>query len=222
MKVNNLYNLLIVFEENADSELAKPMENYLRNKFSFLGIPAPKRKQLWNDVFKEVKKTKVIDWNFVNECWSSKYREHHYLAAYYLKNMVKFLNLEDIDKIKRLVITNSWWDTVDTLDKLVGDILYRNPGNDYIMLEWSLAENIWLRRVAIDHQLLRKEKTNSELLGAIIKNNLGSNEFFINKAIGWSLRDYSKTNPEWVKYFLEKYDKQLSNLSKREASKYII
>ena len=66
------------------------------------------------------------------------------------------------------------------------------------MVEWSLEDNIWVRRVAIDHQLLFKEKTDTDLLAAIIKNNLNDTEFFINKAIGWSLRDYSKTNPEWV------------------------
>ena len=79
----------------------------------------------------------------------------------------------------------------------------------------------WLRRIAIDHQLNRKEKTNKELLEKIIVNNLGSSEFFINKAIGWSLREYSKTNPAWVKNFINRYKDKLDKLSIREASKYI-
>lgn len=90
-----------------------------------------------------------------------------------------------------------------------------------ILLNWSLDENIWLRRIAIDHQLLRKEKTNTKLLEQIIINNLNRQEFFINKAIGWSLRDYSKTNPKWVKEFIKKYKDSMSNLSISEASKYI-
>ena len=86
------------------------------------------------------------------------------------------------------------------------------------MLEWSKNEDIWLRRLAIDHQIGRKDKTNTELLTAIILNNLGSDEFFINKAIGWSLRKYAKTNQQWVRQFLADYQHQLSALSYREAS----
>lgn len=89
------------------------------------------------------------------------------------------------------------------------------------MLEWSASDNIWLKRVSIDFQQEYKDKTNTELLEKIICNNLGSNEFFVNKAIGWSLRDYSKVNPEWVKGFLTKYKEQLSTLSIKEASKYL-
>lgn len=89
------------------------------------------------------------------------------------------------------------------------------------MLKWSKDKNIWLRRVSIDHQLLRKEKNDTELLEKIIVNNFGSNEFFINKAIGWALRDYSKTNKEWVSNFIKKYNNNLSSLSIREGSKYL-
>ena len=92
--------------------------------------------------------------------------------------------------------------------------------DDYLE-EWSKNEDFWVRRIAIDHQLCRKEKTNTKLLEAILVNNFGSNEFFINKAIGWSLRDYSKTNPEWVKEFVEKYKDKMDKLSIKEASKYI-
>lgn len=73
------------------------------------------------------------------------------------------------------------------------------------MLEWSKDEDFWVRRIAINHQLCRKEKTNTKLSEAILVNNFGSNDFFINKAIGWSLRDYLKANFELVKAFVEKY-----------------
>ncbi|MFP9075690.1 DNA alkylation repair protein, partial [Enterococcus faecalis] len=85
--------------------------------------------------------------------------------------------------------------TVDGLNKVVGGLTMTYPELSQKMLAWSKAENLWLRRIAIDHQLLRKEKTDRELLETILLNNLGSDEFFINKAIGWSLRDYAKTNP---------------------------
>lgn len=79
--------------------------------------------------------------------------------------------------------------------------------------------------MAIDHQLTFKKDTDENLLAAIIENNLSGSafakEFFINKAIGWALREYSKTNPIWVHYFIEKHKEQMDRLSVREASKYL-
>ena len=98
-----------------------------------------------------------------------------------------------------MCIRDRWWYTIDCLDRIIGGIGLEDPRVDGVMLEWSLDEDFWVRRVAIDHQLCRKERTNTALLEQIIVNNLGSGEFFINKAIGWSLRDYSKTNPAWVR-----------------------
>ncbi|WP_079014640.1 DNA alkylation repair protein, partial [Streptococcus pneumoniae] len=90
-----------------------------------------------------------------------------------------------------------------------------------LSIKWSLSDNIWLRRVAIDHQLLRKEKTNTQLMEKILLHNLNQTEFFINKAIGWTLRDYSKTNPTWVTCFIEKNKERMAELSIKEASKYL-
>ena len=77
-------------------------------------------------------------------------------------------------------------------------ITFTYPETKQVMLDWSKDQDFWLRRIAIDHQLMRKEKTDTDLLEKVILNNLGQNEFFINKAIGWSLRNYSKVNPDWV------------------------
>ena len=135
--------------------------------------------------------------------------------------MEKYLTDEDIPRLKELAITKSWWDTIDNLDRIVGGIALKYPAVNRIILEWSNDDNVWLRRIAIDHQLLRKERTDTELLEKIIKNNFGRTEFFINKAIGWALRDYSKTNPEWVRNFIEKNKDKMSKLSIGEGSKYI-
>ena len=89
------------------------------------------------------------------------------------------------------------------------------------MRAWSTEDDFWVRRIAIDHQLLRKDRTNTELLETILVNNFGSHEFFINKAIGWALRDYSKTNPDWVRNFIDRHRDQMAALSIKEGSKYI-
>ena len=135
--------------------------------------------------------------------------------------MNNFLAYDDIPKIEKYIKTKQWWDTIDFLDRVIGEIGLRDSRVDDLMLEWSCDNDFWVRRIAIDHQLCRKYKTNTILLEKILVNNFDSDEFFINKAIGWALRDYSKTNPEWVREFINKYKDKMSSLSVREASKYI-
>lgn len=217
----SLADLLEELEAAKDPEKAGPMEAYMRYQFSFLGIAAPERNALYKKYFPSAKKTKLIYWDFVDTCWEKDAREYQYVAANYLKAMQSYLTENDLPKLERLVVTKSWWDTVDILDRVVGSLVYDKPELGEIILKWSLSDNIWLRRVAIDHQLLRKEKTNVQLMEKILLNNLDQTEFFINKAIGWALRDYSKTNPEWVARYIEKNKKRMSELSIREASKYL-
>lgn len=218
MDFNKLYEEMI---RHKNEEQAQKMSKYMLNKFEYIGIKTPKRRKIFKNFFKEYKNEEKIDWEFVNKCWENKYREFQYIAADYLKNMKDKLTIDDIPKFKQLILKKSWWDTIDNLDMTIGALALKDSNVNKILLEWSLDENIWLKRIAIDHQLLRKEKTNTELLEKILKNNLGQTEFFINKAIGWALRDYSKTNPEWVKNFIEKNRENMAKLSIKEASKYL-
>ena len=218
MDFNKLYEEMI---QHKNEEQAQKMSKYMLNKFEYIGIKTPERCKIFKSFFKEYKNEEKIDWEFVNKCWENKNREFQYIAADYLKNMKDKLIIDDIPKFKQLILKKSWWDTIDNLDMTIGALALKDSNVNKILLEWSLDENIWLRRIVIDHQLLRKEKTNTELLEKILKNNLGQAEFFINKAIGWALRDYSKTNPEWVKNFIEKNRENMAKLSIKEASKYL-
>jgi len=218
MDFNKLYEEMI---QHKNEEQAQKMSKYMLNKFEYIGIKTPERRKIFKNFFKEYKNEEKIDWEFVNKCWENKYREFQYIGADYLKNMKDKLTIDDIPKFKRLILKKSWWDTIDNLDMTIGALALKDSNVNKILLEWSLDENIWLRRIAIDHQLLRKEKTDIELLEKILKNNLEQTEFFINKAIGWALRDYSKTNPEWVKNFIEKNRENMAKLSIKEASKYL-
>ncbi|WP_073184273.1 DNA alkylation repair protein [Anaerosphaera aminiphila] len=204
-----------------NEEKSIPMAKYMQNKFEFLGIQSKDRRDLSKDFLKELKSKKEIDWRFVELCWENEYREFQYIANDYLKMMEKFYKFDDIYRIKELILKKSWWDTIDFLDTIVGEMASMYPEHNELILKWSLDENIWLRRISIDHQLLRKGKTDTELLEKIIINNLGQSEFFINKAIGWALRQYSKTNEKWVLDFIEKYKDNMNPLSIREGSKYI-
>ena len=211
----------VEFEKNQNPENAVKMAKYMKNLFPFYGIPTPQRKKLYRDFLKEEKKKGEVDWGFLDQCYADEHREFQYLVFDYLASMQKFLTYDDIPKIWKYIKEKQWWDSIDCLDRIVGEIGLSDSRVDELMLQWSLDEDLWVRRLAIDHQLLRKEKTNRELLGQIIVNNLGSKEFFINKAIGWSLRDYSKTDPEWVKDFIDQYKDRMDKLSIREGSKYL-
>ncbi|MDU8070484.1 MAG: DNA alkylation repair protein [Gemella haemolysans] len=218
MKLLDLINDL---EENRNELLAESMSKYMQDKFRFLGVRGASRTEIYKKYFPEVRKSKAIDWDFIENCWNKEEREFQYVVVYYLKAMQKFLKREDISRLKYLIVTKSWWDTVDLLAKVVGSLVIRIEGYDQIMLEWSKDSNMWLKRVAILYQLSLKEKVDEIILDKILVNNLGDSEFFINKAIGWALRDYSKYNPEWVKEFIRKNKDNMANLSIREASKYI-
>ena len=217
----NLLDLITDFEENRNELLAESMSKYMQDKFRFLGVRGTTRTEIYKKYFPDARKTKIIDWDFVESCWNKEEREFQYVVVYYLKAMQKFLKREDISKLKYLIVTKSWWDTDDLLAKVTGSLVIRIEGYDQIMLEWSKDSNIWLRRVAILYQLSLKDKVDEIILDKILVNNLGDNEFFINKAVGWALRDYSKYNPEWVREFIKKNKDNMANLSIREASKYI-
>ena len=216
----NVEELLENLKAAASPDDAVAMKAYMKNKFEFLGIKTPARRKLAKIFFKQ-QTDSVIDWVFINGAWNNPYRELQYAALDYLEICKKLLTPTDLPHLKKLAQTKSWWDTIDFLDRLVGSIIARFPETKEIILSWSCDKDFWLRRLAIDHQLLRKEETDTELLEKILVNNLGQTEFFINKAIGWALRDYSKTNPDWVKDFIERYRVEMAALSIREGSKYL-
>ncbi|HOM02965.1 MAG TPA: DNA alkylation repair protein [Acetivibrio sp.] len=208
------------FYDARDDENAAKMSAYMKNKFPFLGIPKPTRAKLSKDFLKQKKKDKEVDWQFIFQCYDMPEREFHYLALDYLTAVKALLVSNDIDKIEKLIITNSWWDSVDCIDSIVGHLCLKYPElKDSVIPKWIDSENIWLKRIAINFQLEYKEKTDTDILSRAILKNCDTGEFFINKAIGWALREYSKTDKEWVKQFIA--HNKLHSLSVREASKYL-
>ncbi len=210
-----------LFQKNKNLKKGLQEAKYMRNQFKFYGMQSVKRRALYKNFLKQEKENGKIDWNFLDKCYKDEYREFQYLVADYLIAFKKHLTYKDIPKIFKYIKIKQWWDTIDKFDRIVGNIGLTDKRVDNLMLKWSKDKDFWVRRIAIDHQLNRKEKTNSKLLEQIIVNNFGSDEFFINKAIGWSLREYSKTNPKWVKNFIKKHKSKMNKLSIKESSKYI-
>ena len=218
MIYNQLYEELL---KNRDESNAYYMEKYMKNKFPFLGIKTPIRNKIASPFIKELVKKEVVDFEFVDKCYRSEYRELQYIAINYLEKVQKRLSIVDLKKLESLITTKSWWDTSDSIDHIIGYMALRDTSINKTLLDWSAGNNTWLRRVAIIHQLDRKDKTDTKLLETIICNSFGTNEFFIDKAIGWALREYSKINSVWVRDFINKYGDKLSKLSIKEGSKYL-
>lgn len=205
--------------KNEDDAIA--MSSYMRNKFKFLGIKSLKRKEIFKEIFENFKNNKEIDKEFVVKFFNKDYREFQYIAIDYLIKMKKYFLKDDIFFIKDLIITKSWWDTVDLIaSNLLGQICKKYPSLiDEQIVFWINDDNMWIRRSSIIFQLRYKENTNLEILQKSIESNIDDNEFFIQKAIGWALREYSKTDYKWVLNFINNHN--FSKLSKREAEKYI-
>ncbi len=210
-----------LMENSGDSIQADKMSAYMKNQFIFYGIPSSQRKNLYKDFLKLEKKRHTINWNLLDECFYDEHREFQYFVCDYLSTLSSYLTFEDLNKIKIFIQKGNWWDITDALDTVIGDIGLRDIRIKQVMIEWSKSDNIWLKHTSIDHQLLYKDKTDTEVLSIILLNCIGSKEFFINKAMGWALRQYSKTDPEWVISFLDQYKEKLSSLTMKEASKYI-
>ena len=215
-KYQQIFNGLKQFENTTRKT---KMEKYMRNQFEFLGVYSPERKSYFSSI-KPLLKNDKMDYTFCDIGWEYPFREAQYLVMDYLLHYQNILSFKDLNKLKEYIVTKSWWDTVDVLDGVVGELIKKDNNYKKIMLDWSTDENMWLRRTAINFQQKYKHETDKKLLECIILNNTGSNEFFINKAIGWSLREYAKTNVLWVKNFIESNRDSLSKLSVREAIKH--
>ncbi|MBC2131587.1 DNA alkylation repair protein [Listeria innocua] len=209
-----------LFRANRSVADSKPMEAYMKNQFPFLGIRATERKKLVADFLRENGMPDDL-LELVVELFAEEERELQYAAIDLLSRYGKKQASEAIEIYEQLVTTKSWWDTVDGLaGTVVSNHFKLYPDLIPIYNEaWINGDNIWLARTAILFQLKYKEETNAELLFANCEKWLGSKEFFIQKAIGWALRQYAKVDSEAVRVFINSHT--LAPLSRREALKHI-
>jgi len=208
--------------EHENPDKATQMSAYMKDKFAFYGISAPERKELSSGLYREFKSMNFLDQrSFVEHCWKADQREFQYISMKYLFKSIKQHGEDLIDLLELMIVNKAWWDTVDFIaSNLVYKLflLYPKLENQYPD-KWIKSDNIWLQRTAIIYQLKAKEKTNANRLFDYILRTQGTKEFFINKAAGWGLRQYSKFNPEAVREFI--HDNELHPLTVREGSKYL-
>ncbi|MFS4492487.1 DNA alkylation repair protein [Maribacter sp. 2308TA10-17] len=214
--------LSLEFEKNANPKIAVEQKAYMRGQFEYYGIKTAQRREIQKPFLVKQflpKKTDAIQ--IVKVLWNKPQRDYHYVAQELMLKYSSQMKEEDMAIFEFMVTHKSWWDTVDFIaTKLMGAYLKKYPEKRRHYLEkWLKSGNIWLQRSALLFQLKYKEELDTELLAFTITRLLGSNEFFINKAIGWVLRDYSRVNPEWVLDYV--HNKPLSSLSRREAIRLI-
>lgn len=218
-----LTDIEIQFSALSNPEKALAMHQYMKCRFPFFGIPAPARKIVFNALLPQIKKLDVAQkWDLIELLWAKPEREFQYFAV---EIILRFKNndwkLEDINRVEKLITTKSWWDSIDLIASYSCSDLAKNFPLEFeeTVLKWTESDNIWLQRSTLLYQLKWKNETNKSVLSEQINKLKGINEFFIQKAIGWSLREYAKTNPQWVLNEVEK--QQLTGLAKREALKHL-
>jgi 3-methyladenine DNA glycosylase AlkD len=215
-------SLKTLFEQNANPSQAAPMKKYMRDQFEYLGIKTPKNVALQKEFFEEHGFPKLSELELVlRDLWSLPQREFQYVAVGLLGRFNKELPAKFIKTIEYMLVTKSWWDTVDSIaGGTVGVHFRRFPDvREKYLAKWRASNNFWLRRTTILFQLNYKKDTDFDLLCEIISENLDSREFFINKAIGWSLRQYARVDPKAVTKFVK--STALHPLSRREAMKHL-
>jgi len=215
-------SLKTLLEKNADPILAAPMKKYMRDQFDYLGIKSPQFKTLMKDFITAHGLPPIKDFDgILRELWSLPQREFQYAGTSFLGRSEKELPAQFIKTIEYMLVTKSWWDTVDSIaGGTVGVHLRRFPEiREIYLAKWRASDNFWLRRTTILFQLNYKKETDFDLLCEIIRENLDSREFFINKAIGWSLRQYARVDPKAVTKFVK--STPLNPLSRREAMKHL-
>ena len=211
-----------LLSSHAHPAQAAPMKRYMRDQFDYLGIKVPELMTLLKDLYRTQGLPPLSDLDAIlRDLWALPQREYQYSANSLLGRFESELPASFIRTLEYMLVTKSWWDTVDTIAAgTLGVHFKRYPAvrNSYLV-HWRKSDNFWLRRAAILFQLNYKSDTNFPLLCEIICENLGSKEFFINKAIGWALRQYTRTDPEAVRRFVAATP--LHPLSAREALKWL-
>lgn len=227
MKVNDdtilLKELKRRLEIRRNPAYAKSMKAYMKNKFEFIGINAPaideELKIFWRDFKPELTKPKAL----ISLLWQEPEREYQMFAIKLIKKTLKQYNFSDLGYFEGLIKSKSWWDTVDFLaTTVIGHILSKDKKQaDNIVRHYISSPNIWIKRTALLYQLKYKQETDASLLYELILSCLNTKEFFINKACGWALRQYSKINPDSVREFIAANKEKLASLTIREGSKYL-
>ena len=224
--------------EAADPRHAGPMQAYMKSEMPFRGIPSSTLKAVLRPVLAAHPLAEPTWQSTVLELWNgARFREERYAALALARHRLhrEHRQVHTLGLYEHLIRTGAWWDLVDeTATHLVRELLLAHPDEvGPVLREWSVADDLWVRRAALICQVGSRERCDTSLLAEVIEANLDGStrttpplspygrEFFIRKAIGWALRDHARTDPGWVLAFVERYHDELAGLSRREGLKHL-
>ncbi len=216
--------LEIEFEKNRNEQESIGMARYMKNRFDYFGIKKPIRAEIQKKWFNAIPSDLTRDqrWDLVLELWQKDQREFHYTAMDWMsKWKTNDIHPSDSEQLEFLLTNNSWWDSVDNLasNYLSRYMAIFPDQKKKLVANWRNGENMWLRRSCLIFQLKYYHQTDFNLLKDLIQQFKFEKEFFIQKAIGWSLRQYAKTEPELVRLFVD--ESGIQGLARREALKHL-
>ncbi|MEU3299853.1 DNA alkylation repair protein [Streptomyces sp. NPDC006678] len=216
-----LERLTVVYATGAHPVRAREAAAYMKDVAPFLGIRTPERRRLSRTVLDGTPRPAEADCAAIAlRCWELPEREYHYFAVDYLRRHAGRCSSDFLPVARHLIATVSWWDTVDLLAAhVVGPLVAADAELVAAMDAWIEDDNLWIARTALLHQLGYKQATDAERLFRYCLRQSGHSDFFIRKAIGWSLREYAKTDPDAVRDFVATSRDRLAPLSVREALK---
>lgn len=207
-----------------DADRAAAQQRYMRSSLPFHGLAVPTVRALVRGVTRELPRPGYAEWHSaVRTLWdTAELREERYAALGVARSVPAHARAEQsLPLYRHLVVTGAWWDLVDeTAAHLVGAVLRAHPATADTLRRWACEDDRWLRRTAILAQLRSRAATDRGLLTDVIEPSLGHPDFFVRKAIGWSLRQYAHVDDDaaaWVRAVVEGYGDRLSPLSRREA-----
>lgn len=209
---------------HADPGLAPGQQAYMKSAMPFLGVRVPQVRRLVRDVARAHPPADVAEaGRAARTLWdTAQYREERYAATALTALPPARGHVEMLPLLEHMATTGAWWDHVDEIAHRVGEVLAAHPEEaEPVVRRWIASDDLWLRRLAILCQLDRRAGTDLSLLTDAIDAALDSREFFLRKAIGWALRQYARTDPDWVRAFVAAREGRLSGLSRREALKHL-
>jgi|TARA_B100000959_G_C14954799_1_gene613240 3-methyladenine DNA glycosylase AlkD len=211
----------------ADPQKAPQMQRYMKSEMPFHGVQAPIQQKIFNSAFKQFPIRDAEEWQTaILDLWrKAEFREERYaaIALTGVKRYRRFQSTSSVTMYEEMIVDGAWWDYVDALSNRLGELLIdaRTPVTKQ-MYRWARSDDMWKRRVSIICQRKLRQETDTELLFKNIIENMADEEFFIRKAIGWALREYSKTSVQSVTDFIFTHRTELSPLSKKEGLKVLI
>lgn len=215
-------SIRLALRDAADPALAPGQQAYMKSAMPYLGVTLPLTRRLTKQAAREVDEPEQLR-DAATLLWrEATHREERYAATTLIGLPALRARIEMLDLHEEMIRTGAWWDHVDEVAGRITEVLDAYPLEvTQLMLRWTADDDMWIRRVSIISQLRRKHATDRQLLTIAIESNIHDTDFFIRKAIGWALREYAKTDPDWVLAFVRAHEAELSGLSTREALKHL-